>query len=42
MAQRLGAGEGKIREAGIPIELPLPEELRGRLDGVLLVVYLIF
>jgi len=34
--------KGKIREAGIPYRVPSPEELRDRLDGVLLVVYLIF
>src|SRR6266478_1524940 len=42
MAQRLVRAKGKIREAGIPYRVPLPEELRERLDGVLLVVYLIF
>jgi RNA polymerase sigma-70 factor (ECF subfamily) len=42
MAQRLVRAKGKIREAGIPYRVPLPEELRDRVDGVLLVVYLIF
>jgi RNA polymerase sigma-70 factor (ECF subfamily) len=42
MAQRLVRAKGKIREAGIPYRVPSQEELRGRLDGVLLVVYLIF
>jgi RNA polymerase sigma-70 factor (ECF subfamily) len=42
MAQRLVRAKGKIREAGIPYRVPAPEELRDRMDGVLLVVYLIF
>jgi RNA polymerase sigma-70 factor (ECF subfamily) len=42
MAQRLVRAKQKIREAKIPYQVPSPEVLPERLDGVLRAVYLMF
>jgi RNA polymerase sigma-70 factor (ECF subfamily) len=42
IAQRLVRAQAKIRDARIPYSVPRREQLRERLDAVLLVLYLIF
>lgn len=42
IAQRIVRAKAKIRDAGIPYQVPSPEELPGRLDSVLRVIYLVF
>lgn len=42
IAQRIVRGKNKIRNAGIPYEIPAVEELPSRLDSVLSVIYLVF
>ncbi len=42
LAQRIVRAKTKIRDAGIPYQIPEPEELAQRLDAVLQVIYLVF
>ena len=42
LAQRIVRAKAKIRDAGIPYQVPSPEELPERLDSVLRVIYLVF
>lgn len=42
IAKRLTRAKQRIREAGVPFEIPIGEELAGRLDAVLQSLYLLF
>jgi RNA polymerase sigma-70 factor (ECF subfamily) len=42
LAQRIVRAKTKIRDAGIPYQVPSREDLSGRLDAVLHVIYLVF
>jgi RNA polymerase sigma-70 factor (ECF subfamily) len=42
LAQRIVRAKGKIRDAGIPYEVPEPDQFSARLDSVLRVIYLVF